>query len=408
MDRWKKISIAAVIILFLLAAAGLIYLEFGENISENQQEPEGTESPIFPFASSSDFFNESDTNMTTTTDQTGQQEDRPNLWKISDDPVAGSRFVNDRNNNNGVWFIKKSSGNLFIADPQSRSVNQVATSSTQQVRNAYISSDGTVIIYQFLSENGDIQTYKTDVEEVENSDSQLKVTNGSFLPSNIYDADMSIDGDKLFYLRKTVTGKTVGVDYNLETNDRSRILNSEITEWRADYDQPDVITLHSPASDGLTGYAYHLDTESGRKTRLVDGTGLTVKTNESGNLSLITKDSGNQYTTRVLNLDSKETQLSIPTFSEKCTWQNASIFLCGVPSEKQPQSISSWYQGNISFVDNISVFNTESGDMNRLFTDEQIDKAKSDVVNIKIQKNFQDIIFKDKSTGDLWGYEMEI
>jgi hypothetical protein len=93
MSRKKKVTI--VIVTIALVVGGLLlFLEFGEKTTDSDQP--GNQNPIFPFATSTgEYFSDGDEFGGDGSDAGDQADDslRPQLYKISDDPVAGSQFV---------------------------------------------------------------------------------------------------------------------------------------------------------------------------------------------------------------------------------------------------------------------------------------------------------------------------
>jgi hypothetical protein len=98
--------------------------------------------------------------------------------------------------------------------------------------------------------------------------------------------------------------------------------------------------------------------------------------------------------------------MTVNTFVDKCSWANNNIFFCGVPQNTNPTSLTAWYQGRQQFTDDLHIFNTEESNRNQLFTTDQIEKASADIVDIMVSDSFLYAAFTDKTTGDLWGYEL--
>jgi hypothetical protein len=401
MSRRRKVTIIVLIIVLLIFGL-FIFLEFGEQATGPSQQPED-EGPIFPFATTSDFFVSDDDDGIDIDDQPTEPKQQPGLWKISDDPVAGSRWVSTGDTDQDrLWFIKKANGFLFSANPQTRDVTQLTDTRIPQVREVIIGPAGQTAIYRYLDDEETIQTYKATFSKLSNGESSYSVS-GSFLPTDIYEISMSPDGSRIFYLQET-NNRSIGVLYNTATDSQQQVFNSEVSDWRASFNQPNHVTLFTPPADGITGYGYELNLNTGQKTKINEGEALVLSANMNGSNHLITTRNNGTYQTKP-STDTRD-GIAVSTFTDKCNWVNNNVFFCGVPNNSTPSSLNAWYQGRLQFTDNLNVFNAEENNQNELFSSDQIEKANADIIDIMVNDNFGHAAFTDKKTGDLWGYKL--
>lgn len=403
MSRRKKITIIVLIIAVIIFGL-LLFLEFGEKATDSGQPPE-EEGPIFPFATTSDFFTGEDGSDGIDTDsEPAEEPEQPDLWKISDDPVAGSAWVNtNTQENEHAWFVKQSNGFVYSADPQTRKNKQLTDTRIPQAREAIISPSGETIIYRYLDDEEIIQTYKANITPTDNNTDTPYEVSGSFLPTNIYEITLSPDGSQIFYLQEA-NNHSVGVLYNVSANSQQQVFNSDVTSWRARFSEPNTVTLFTPPADDITGYGYRLNLQTGKKEKITEGTALQLKGNIGGNKQLVTKQTIDGFVTNPLT--ATNTNTTAQTFTDKCSWANTEVFFCGVPQNTIPTSINAWYQGREQFRDSLYVFNVTESNRDQLFDSEQIDKASSDMIDISTSNSFRHTIFTDRTTGDLWGYEL--
>ena len=402
MSRRKKITIIALIIAVILFGL-FMFLEFGEPATGPGEQP-GDEDPIFPFATTSDFFaGEDGDDGIETDDEPIEQPEQPDLWKVSDDPVAGSRWVSTEDTDQDrLWFVKKENGFLFSANPETREVTQLTDTRIPQVREVIIGPAGQTAIYRYLDDEEVVQTYKAILSKSNDGEYPYEVS-GSFLPTDIYEISMSPDGSRIFYLQK-VNNQSVGVLYNVTAESQQQVFNSGVGDWRADFSQPNLVTLFTPPADEITGYAYELNLQTGQKSKISDGEALSLKANMSGNNHLISTQTTDSFQTKPSNASSADT--TVNTFAGKCSWANDNVFFCAVPDNTNPTSLTAWYQGRQKFIDNLHIFNAETTDRDQLFTADQIEKASADIVDIIVSDSFLYTAFTDKTTNDLWGYEL--
>ncbi len=400
MSRRKKVTII-VLVVAVIAFGLLLFLEFGEPATGPSQDPDGQD-PIFPFATTSDFFTGEDDGADID-DQPVEPSQQPDLWKISDDPVAGSSWVNTNSDQEQIWFIKQANGFLFAANPENREVTQLTDTRIPQVREAIIGPAGQTAIYRYLDDQETIQTYQATFTPT-NDDSEVSYdVSGSFLPTDIYEIALSPDGSQLFYLQE-VNNQSVGVLYNISSDTQQQVFSSEVSNWRISFNQTNTVTLFTPPADGVTGYGYSLDLQTGQQEKLTEAAALALKGNQNGSHHIMTNQTNSGFQTQPLSATSTNTTVS--TFVDKCGWANEDVFFCGVPENTTPTGITGWYQGRQQFTDNLHVFNVEEDNQDQLFNSEQIEKASADVTNISVSDSFRYSVFTDRTTGDLWGYEL--
>jgi len=400
MKRGTKITIAVVVALLILGGI-LLYLELGNEMNQ-PPEADTQEDPIFPFATSTgEYFsdgNEFGGDDPAPGDEAGD-DPRPQLYKISDDPVAGSQFVTV-DGSPRVWFIKAGSGNLYSHNPDTRSTTKQTDTTIPKIREAIIAKSGEQAIYRYIT-NGEVRTYQADIDR---NQSGLSLE-GSFINREVYAIDYSPDGSQLFYLVSADDG-SVGILENVTNGTSKRVFSNSVLDWRLSFDQPNAVTIFTPAADDTRGYAYEISTNSGQREKIAEGSALTVLQNETGRRLIkgTQKDEGLEIAGQ--NNAGDVLTDSASAVADKCFWATDTVFFCGVPTN-QFGSITDWYQGQKQFqADDLELFNTENGNRDGLFNESQINKASADIVDIKVDDGFQNAVFIDKKTGDLWGYDL--
>lgn len=406
MSKRIKIALLVLIILLLVVGGVWLFLEQGNQLTEENEVETRDESAVFPFGTSSaatgsDFFGgESEDGQETSDEATTQS--REQLWQITTGPVAGSGWIETDSTSTEVWYIESENGAVYSVSPETRETETITEEvSIPQVREVLVGPNGEKVVYRYLDEDQEVRTYLANIES--NNSGGYSVS-GSFLPNNITAVDLSPSGSKLFYLR-TGGSRSVGIIRDLENSNTEPVFESPAREWRVSWDQPEEITIFTTPADNSSGFAYFLNSTTGELEKISEGEGLTALTNSGGGGVLQGQNTSSGYQTRALSLPEKTTQETIRTFTEKCEWWEGDVFFCGVPAGELGE-ITDWYQGRTDFVDNLYLFNIGSGASDNLFTAEQGDKASADITNIKIGPEFQHIIFTDKKTGALWSFRL--
>jgi hypothetical protein len=103
------------------------------------------------------------------------------------------------------------------------------------------------------------------------------------------------------------------------------------------------------------------------------------------------------------------TDLGINTFPEKCVWstKERGVVFCAIP-ESMPIGLypDTWYQGRILFSDNLWKINTVTMEYRVLSLIRESSGEFVDVENIKLSKNEDYLIFRNKIDLSLWGYNL--
>lgn len=407
MKTWQKITL---ILTTLLLAAGLLYL-YNQTSSDPNEESGSQQNPVFPFSSTGDqdgsFFNQDGDTTTPNDSDRGVQEDEQ-LWQISEKPVAGSQWVNTGNGNTSLWYAHRENGHVYSHDPESRTSKRLTNTTIPRLQEALFSPSGDFVIYRYIdNDTGNVKTYVAELQETNEGDIPYEVS-GSFLPDNVTAVSLSPDGSRVFSLQHT-SNDSVGVVNSLGSSEGELVFQSPVREWRSQWTNNNEITLFTKPADRVEGVALRVPSSGQQQTdKITDGINLTVKADSVGEYILVSKEEGGNYRTFVY----EETDLSssimiIPTVSEKCSWQpDGTVFFCGVPQESSDFQLKHWYQGRVSYADDLVQFDATDRDQDDLFSEISLQKGPFDITNITVSQDSSYLGFQDKSTGSLWGFDL--
>lgn len=404
MEIWKKIGLSLIIIL----AAGLMYLYLTSSEGTAPGDTPQEDSPIFPFDDAeqdSSFFDDSvDNNDEVSDADSTPSATPPQLWKISDDPVAGSGWM-QQNGESEVWYVKRENGHIYRQTPENREEERITNTTIPRVQKAIISPTGEHVVYRYFGEGDNLRTYVAKLQPT-NSDDGMYQINGSFLPDNVSGITFSPDGKELFYLNSN-ENIAVGIIRTLEGNATRRVFESSIHEWRAGWNTNSAITLFTKPTRDSEGFAYLLNPTNGSLQKIAEGLGLTASVSPNGQYVLSSHYHDNRnYTARVTTVEDQQRELlTADTLSDKCSWtSDTTVFFCGVPQEFPTNVLKSWYQGKYAYSDRLQLFNADSTNSDQLFSQEQAAEGPFDITNIAVDENFRFLQFTDRRTGDLWGF----
>lgn len=407
MKTWKKIGI--VLLLLLIGTIVYFYIVGGGESAPNDSRNAKQESPIFPFENSnnSDFFSDDTSNKNTGNSSDQLQEEISSLWQISDRPVAGSQWVKTDNEPEQIWHVRKENGHVYKTDPTDRQSVRLTNNTIPRVQEALISPQGDYIIYRYLDEDtGVIKTYLANLRDSEDNEVPYQI-DGDFLPDNITTISLSPDGKEVFYLQLR-NNDAFGVIYNLSEGSDRIVFQSRAKEWRSQWATTNDIVLFTKPARNSKGFAYKINSNTGELIKLTEGNGLIVNLSPNNEYILVSSFEGGQYRGKLKTTDSQQTVLMSPqTMADKCSWsKDQGVLLCAVPNNLPRSPVKDWYQGKISFNDTLTLLNPVSRDNRVLFTYNDLDKGPFDIINTKADSSLSNLMFKDKKTQTLWGYEL--
>ena len=408
MKTWQKITIGIMAIITI--ALGYLFIRGLTQSNQSANQPDGEGNPIFPFDTdtSGGFFGgdgEEDDDGEDEEDIT--QEDV--LWQVTEKEIAGAGWVKRATSSDStLWHVRKENGHVYRSSEESREPERIINTTIPRVREALIAPDGGFVIYRYLEEET-IKTYLGNVTTSTGGDTSFEL-DGGFLPDNISSLSISPDGNQVFYLQP-VGGETAGVVYTPQTEERTVIYRSSINEWRTSWPQPSEIMLTTAPARDVSGFSYSLNPNTGSRTKITDGDGLTATESTFGNEDYIfsgTYSEAGTYSGRIFSETDKElTILSPETLAEKCSWANgAAALFCGIPDQTINQPLKNWYQGRFFFTDQLYLFNPQQQTQAPLFSDEQLEKGPFDITNISIDTDFNLLSFTNKRDGSLWAFEL--
>ncbi|MES2023457.1 MAG: hypothetical protein V4439_02125 [Patescibacteria group bacterium] len=304
-----------------------------------------------------------------------------------------------------VRYVAKNDGNIYQTFAEKIEERKFTTTVVPQVYEAYFGAKGESVFMRYLkSDNETIETFIGSLpKEILGGDTTGNTEiKGSFLPENITDMSMSPDATQLFYLFNT--GDTaVGITSDTAGVKKSQVFDSSFTEWLSWWPNNKMITLTTKPSANIPGYMYTVDPTKKDFNRILgDINGLTTLTSPNGKLILY---GNNNLSLNIYNTEKKEsTALNLKTLPEKCVWsKNSDALYCSVPKSIDRAAYpDSWYQGEISFSDEIWKINITNNNATDLADLTGISGEEIDGVKLALDDNENYLFFVNKKDSYLW------
>lgn len=441
MSKSKLIIITIIILIFALLGVGYFYI----SRTNTNTEAEGTKTEenflynIFSFGNKTNIPNPINNLVNFITGNKDGEEGevvvKNKLNKISSMPISGygilekERYVvvpdvdvntiTEENKNTPVApnteivsvlkYADKTTGNIYQTFVDEIEERKFSETIIPFVHESFFTQNG--VIMRYLRNNTVISTFLGELpKEVLGADtSDGNEIFGTFLPEGIRDISISPNNKKVFYLSNTKNG-VVGILIGEDNSNKTQIFDSPFTEWISFWVNNDLLTLTTRPSSTVLGYSYVLDPNTKFFNKLLSGIkGLTTLMSADGETILY---SNNNLSLNIFSVNRSESKnLKLRTHTEKCVWAGDNITVyCAIPKyiDNTLTYPDSWYQGEISYDDEIYKINIETGQRIKLVNPGEIySDATIDAINLKLDKNEENLFFMNKSDSYLWGLKLK-
>ncbi|MFA6077135.1 MAG: peptidoglycan-binding protein [Candidatus Paceibacterota bacterium] len=319
-------------------------------------------------------------------------------------------------------YVDRATGNIYQTFADKIEEKKFSATIIPKVHEAFFDSKGESVIMRYLKE--DERTIETFVGTLpkELLGGEAKDSNeikGTFLPNNIKDISMSPDGSKIFYLFN-VGDSVAGATFSFLNNKKAQIFDSPFTEWLSFWPAKNVITLTTKPSANVPGYMYSIDGAGKNLTKVLGGiNGLTTLGSPDGKLILY---SDNNLSLNIYHTDTRSSDLlGIKTLPEKCIWNKGGkandVIYCAVPkSINLNQYPDVWYQGEISFNDQIWKIDVKTGNGTMIVDPITVDRGPAsssqgigeiDGIKLALDESENYLFFVNKKDSFLWKLDLE-
>lgn len=386
---------------------------FGGTSTDNQ--PSTPDEPVTPTA--------------TTTDE---RPEPPKLRKISDGPVAGAvaydvvtKTGKTSTTTTHIRFIDRINGAIYETRTDVLDTEKIASASIQKIREAFWAKDGNSVYLRYVTDTNPytIETYLAKLVPAKNATTTTVFQSDiSFLPQEVRGSFLSRNLTELIPSPFTVgtifytslKGSSIqGILSSRDDSRRVEVLNSPITEWTSQWLAPNIFGITTKASTASDGFMYFLNTDTQKLDRVLGNIrGLTTLASSDQVYVIYSNSRDNGFTTRLLNTRTGTTDIfSFTVLPEKCTWskKQPSLVYCAVPQYLPNGAYpDSWYQGMISFVDDIWQINAATGSTKLLASLTATSKEQIDVTKPFLDPRENYLFFTNKSGGALWSLALPV
>jgi len=331
----------------------------------------------------------------------------PILRQLSKVPVAGA-VLGTKSGESIVRYQEKSVGNVYEIGAAGDGEKRLTNTTIPKVYEALWSKSGTALISRYLREGSEtIESFSAEIKGADGGDQELS---GTFLARGIPALAISPSGTSLFYLQEE-SGGVSGIRSDFSGGNRTKVWESPVKEWLVSWPAENKVLLLSKPSALANGLLVLLDPTKGTPSLLLRNIpGLTAIMNPARSEILYSDSPEGRLVLHSFDVATGKTRdLSLTTLPEKCVFaKNGERAYCGVPETVVRGSYpDSWYQGVISFTDEVWSVSLPSGITERISNISRKRKTPIDLVNPIISSDEKFLVFTDKESGTLWSLQMK-
>ena len=309
-----------------------------------------------------------------------------------------------------VRYVEKAMGYIYQTFADKMEERKFSGTVVPKVYDSYFGNRGESVIMRYLkTDDKTIETFVGALPK-EYLGADTAVVNeikGSFLPNNIRDISLSPDGLKIFYLFD-FNNSLIGTTLDLSSNKKVQIFDSPFTEWLSWWGNNNMITLSTKPSANVPGYMYSIDGTGKNLTKILGNiNGLTTLGSPDGKLVLYADNNLSLY---LYHIDSRNSDLlGIRTLPEKCVWGNGgAVIYCAAPKSINAGGYpDAWYQGEISFDDQIWKIDPESGNTTLVSDPSLTITEEIDGIKLTLNKDENYLFFINKKDSFLWKLDLK-
>lgn len=339
----------------------------------------------------------------------------PRLYELHKLPVAGAGFSETKDKKGFVTstvarYIERGVGHIYETPLATYVESRIANETRSRLSEALWGNNGKSVAVRYFDDN--VGVIKTRILNIGASvtDEFLSIEE-LFLPDFIPFMSVAEDGaDKLFYLENGGIS-AAGYISTFKSTGVTNIFASSFTEWLPQFPNQKLVTLTTKPSSSVPGHLFFLDTKTKVLSKMLSGVnGLMTLTSRDGNRVLYAEIKNGAPELTVYDIANKEKRaLSPQTLPEKCTWsaKEVAVVYCAVPqSLPNAEYPDQWYQGLLSFSDDIWRIDTKTGFAEKILTPSELTASALDIINPVLSSDDAYLLFMNKVTGTPWVFRI--
>jgi hypothetical protein len=385
----------------------------------------GTTSPFTPFpragtttpTTNTSSSNNTGTQSTTTTVATPAI---PTLRQLYTLPVGGMGATTTASTT-VLRFIDRGTGHVYEAPANSLDVKKLSNTTLPRVYESYWNRNATGFTLRYMKTDTDvISTFYAELKSLlspatttaasaSTTDFELR---GKYLSSGITEIAISPKKDKLFELVATDSG-SIGYVSSFDERTKVQIFETLFTQLNVEWPEENTVSLTTKGSSFEPGFLYFFDIKKASMKSVLGGIrGLSTLTSRDASKVLYSGTNGRTIKSAVYDVKTgKSEDMVFRTPPEKCVWStlDQDDLYCAVPSNIPTDEANypdAWYQGKVSFVDNIWHIDTKTGEVHQIASLLSDSGKLIDAINLMLDPKEHFLYFINKKDLSLWSLDI--
>jgi len=315
-------------------------------------------------------------------------------------------------------YIERATGHLYETRENTLTQTRLSNTTIPKVYEAKFAPNGSNAILQLI-DDADSETLKTISASVVAKSTTTQESfqlvadgfalEGPFLSPNIESAEISASGISYIVPNQDRGSALITADFN--DLSKELLYDAPLLSWNLQDVNSGTLALTTKADSRLDGFLYTVDKSTNVVTKkLGDIPGLTTLISPNEKWIIYSQSSGNSIDTYALNQETNDViTLGLNTLPEKCIFSNNNedILFCGAAN--QPERVpypESWYQGAVSFNDNLWKVYLDTNEYDQVLGDREDVDRSFDITQITISPKDEFVLFINKKDLTLWSVDV--
>ncbi|MDO8493308.1 MAG: hypothetical protein Q7S19_02075 [bacterium] len=357
----------------------------------------------------------------------GRQTDISTIKIVVEKPSVGGIFIEKTEQSNTststvkklyVRYMERESGHIYDLAYNENLPKKVSNTTITKVYESFFNNTAKSVVIRNINSVGGVQNIYAAIEDPTattspevGAEATVGKLNQSLLPSGILGVVVSPSKTKIFYLTGVGDG-VIGTTEDFGTKqgvNKKQVFNSALSEWLIQWPQEDTLFFNTRPSANVPGFLYSQSlTKTGLNKILGGLNGLTSNVSPDAKRLIYSESTSGKMKTYLYDLTTRvSSPLYVTTLPEKCVWGGvAQDFLyCAVPATIPGGDYPDvWYQGIVSFSDELWQVDTKTGNTELLIDKATFDKAGKgiDAENLILSPKEDYLLMTNKKDSSLW------
>jgi hypothetical protein len=343
----------------------------------------------------------------------------PVLRLLSATPVGGYGASTTASTTIVRW-IDRGRGNIYEARGDSLDIATISNTLLPRVYESWWNKNDLSFVGQYLGENSDKVTtiianilkraaLGTTTRPITETAYELR---GKIISGNVITAAASPKRDRILVVASE-NNRASGYISNFDGSKQVQLFDLPFTQLTAEWPEDNTVAVTTKASAYYSGYLYFVNVKTGAISEILGNMpGLATKVSRDATKVLYSSAAGSndKILTAIYDIkNQKTTSVIFRALADKCVWSSKfrEEVYCAVSSQI-PDGIypDDWYLGKTSFIDNIWLLNSNTGEVHQVANLLNQGNALIDAYNLQLDSIDDFLFFMNKNDLSLWSLDL--